>query len=107
MNVLSQETTRQLQGFGFGVLSPAALEMWVIAAEDDEVFPAAERVRLSELRLLLLELSEGKRELSEVQSFVWAMLSENSGPTYSSSSNVTPEVTILQRVTTAPQAAVQ
>ena len=90
---LSQETTRQLFGFGVGVLSPAELEQWVVGAQDDEQFLLLERDALRDLRLMLLECGEGQREVRDVQARAWALLSDNGAPNFSTNSNHTEEVT--------------
>ncbi len=90
---LSQETTRQLLGFGMGVVSPAELDGWVIGAQDDEQFLLLERDALRELRLMLLECGEGQREVLDVRARAWALLSDNGSPDFSTNSNYTEEVT--------------
>ncbi len=92
MNLLTQETTRQLLGFGMGVLPAEDLEEWVIAAQDDEMFPETEREALGQLRLLLVECGEGQRDLDEVQAFAWGLLENNGAPSFSTNSNVTAQV---------------
>ena len=92
---LSQETQRQLLGFGVGVVSVPVFEEWVIASQDDEELLDSEQVIVRELRLLLLEYGEGSRELSEVQSYVWGLLSQNGSPILATNSNVTTEITGL------------
>ena len=91
---LSQNTATQLLGFGLGVLSASDLEEWVIAADDDEQLFRLERAALRELRLLLLENGEGERDLSEVVSFVWGLLTQN-GMIPATNSNVTTAFTVL------------
>ena len=92
MNLLTQETRRQLLGFGMGVLPTEDLEKWVIAAQDDEAFPETERVALGQLRLLLLECGEGQRDLDEVLAFAWGLLENNGDLSFSTNSNVTAQV---------------
>jgi hypothetical protein len=89
---LSQETTRQLLGFGLGVVSAPTFEEWIIASQDDEELLDSEQVIVRELRLLLLEYGEGSRELSEVQSFAWGLLLQNGSPILATNSNVTTEI---------------
>lgn len=92
MNLLTQETTRQLLGFGMGVLPTADFEEWVIAVQDDEMFPETERDALGQLRLLLLECDEGQREIGEIRAFAWGLLENNGATTFSTNSNETAQV---------------
>lgn len=103
---LSQETTRQLLGFGMGVVSPAELEGWVIGAQDDEQFLLLERDALRDLRLMLLECGEGQREMRDVQATAWALLSDNGAPNFSTNSNITEEVTEITIILAPPEGSV-
>lgn len=104
MNSLTKETTRQLIGFGMGVLPTEDLEEWVIAAQDDEAFPETERVTLGQLRLLLVECGEGQRDIADVRAFVWGLLENNGDRSFSTNSNVTTQVLSLTYYVAAPEA---
>ncbi len=64
--MLSDEPRRQLQRYVDGEISNAELDDWLTGVEYDEEVPETERDALAGIRLVVIEVDEGRRDPSEV-----------------------------------------
>ena len=73
--LLRSETEAAIRSFLLGVTSPKEFEAWIISGIDD--LPATEQAPLWDLRLLLVEYSEGLRALEEAKQRARELVAEN------------------------------
>lgn len=76
--MLSPDTRLILQRYVDGNLNNRQLGEWLAGSEYDPAVPATEKNRLAELRLIVLEESEGRRPTEDVLNAVAAALASAS-----------------------------
>lgn len=76
---LTPETRTQLQRYVQGELSNDQLDDWLTGAEYDSTLPEDERDALAGIRLVLIEVEEGRRDRSEVLDAVAEVLASSTG----------------------------
>lgn len=71
---LTTETRAELMRYVSGDLSNAELDDWLVGIEYDPELPQDERDALARIRLVLIEVREGLRNVSEVLEVVVGLL---------------------------------
>ncbi len=84
---LSTDTQRTLQSYVDGGLSPADLLSWATSAEDDASLGDIERRALRELLLVLDEVGEGLRPVSEIMVVAARIIIEADASTWAGASS--------------------
>ena len=78
--VLSPETRAELKRYVQGELSNDQLDDWLTGAEYDPELSQAERDALAQIRLVVIEVEEGRRGPSEVLNVVAEVLATEGKP---------------------------
>jgi len=76
--MISSETKVILQQYADGNLSNGDLAEWLVQAEYDSSVPQEERDALGQLRLVVVEEAEGRRDTDEILNTVAEMLAAES-----------------------------
>lgn len=74
---LIPETRAELRRYVDGDLSNAELADWLVGAEYDSALPQDERDALARIRLILIEIEEGRRDVGVVLDIVAEVLASS------------------------------
>jgi hypothetical protein len=76
-NKISEETLAMLRRCVEGQVSSVELEDWLVGAEYDTDLSLIERDNLAHLRLVMIEVGEGRRSAEQIQVLAAKIIGEN------------------------------
>jgi hypothetical protein len=88
---LSPETSAQLQRYVQGELSKDQLDDWLTSAEYDPSLAQAERDALARIRLVAIEVEEGRRASTEILANVTSLLAKDARPKPVTARRISPQ----------------